>query len=528
MIGYNSREIFQDATYDVQTQQLNGPERSIETHVYRNGKIVSTVRSDIGGNAPVDSLEGHMSRQHEEVCGKVREGTYELVFLWISRGIIAFESLDYLQALECFESVLTIEETHAEANAYLDKIQSSLKKDPSSRRRVLQGYERQIEALESSHRILEAGRKRAILARICHGPPSSKPRDAGKREAVRRRFPHFPLLENSLARIRKSLVPIIRESLLPAMKKKLPRRIREDWIAALRHNLVPRIRDTLLPKIRAELLPKIRENLLSKYVLVTLSTVLLMILSGLIAADFQVKLDPAYHASLGKEYLEDNRISQARNLFYGILRQEPTSREALEGFWATFSRQGGYQEAGDMLAELLVEGRDPAPQIDFYLAEAYRLSSRCAEAIPHYERALAQGFPELPCAIGKGLCLLERQSIDAAIELWEGLLERGTDDFRVDYCLGRAYQANGRLGRASVHYSRALQKQPEASPIYRALGECLYGMHQEKRAEALWEKAALLESAGNREAAGHPPGPMGSDKSGPGPAAGRRFPFPLI
>ena len=139
MLGYNSRENYQDATYDVQTQQLNSPERSIETHVYRNGKIVSTVRTYYSEDAPVDSLEERMSQQHEETCGKVREGTYELVFLWISRGIIAFESQDYLQALECFESVLSMEETHPEANTYLDKIQDSLKKDATSRRKVLEG-----------------------------------------------------------------------------------------------------------------------------------------------------------------------------------------------------------------------------------------------------------------------------------------------------------------------------------------------------------------------------------------------------
>jgi tetratricopeptide (TPR) repeat protein len=522
MIGYNSRETFQDATYDVQTQQLNSPERSIETHVYRNGKIVATVQCYTAADAPIASIEERMSQQHEEICGKVREGTYELVFLWISRGIIAFESQDYLQALECFESVLAIEETHAEANAYLEKIQTSLKKDAHCRRRVLEGYQKQIEALESSGRIMEASRKKAILTRICKTPPPSdrgpaRKNPARKNPAERRRPTYISFLENSLGSIRDTLLPWIKEELLPAIREGVLRRIREEWI--------PGIKETLGPKIRDTLLPKIRENLFSKYVLVTSSAVLLTILSGLIAADFQIKLDPAYHSSLGKEYLEGNRITQARNLFYGLLRQDPGTQEALDGFWQTFSKDGDYQKAGAML-KALVEDQDSSPQIYFYLAEASRLSSRHTEAIPYYEEAVVRGFPEVPCKIGMGLCLVEQQNVTAAIDLWEGLLERGSDDYRVEYCLGTAYRVNGRLGRASVHYSRALQKRPESGPIYRALGDCLHGLHQQDKAEGLWKKAASLESA------------VGTGKRCPGlrqPAEGSPrasldncFPFPLI
>ncbi len=525
MIGYNSRETVQDATYDVQTQELNNPERSIETHVYRNGKIVATVRFDAPEDAGPDSLEEKMSQQHEEVCGKVREGTYELVFLWISRGIIAFESQDHFQALECFESVLAMEETHAEANAYLDKIQASLKQDAHGRRRVLEGYEKQIEALESSGRIMEASRKRAILNRICKAPQSSDQGPAVKKRAAEDRPAHVVRLKNSLSglwvdllpRLKQGMLPYIREELFPKIKQGIPSGISAEWLGRFKESLLPKIRDTLLPKIR--------ENLFSKYVLVTFSTLLLTVLSGLIAADFQVKLDPAYHASLGKEYLEGNRISQARNLFYGVLRQNPESGEALDGFWQTFRKEGDFQKAGEML-EALLEADDSHPQLRFRLAEARRLSSRYAEAIPHYEEAVRRGFAEVPCKIGIGLCLVEQQNVAGAIDLWEDLIQRGSDDYRVDYCLGTAYQASGRLGRASVHYSRALQKRPESSRIYRALGDCLYGLHQQEKAEGLWKKAASLEAAAG--AAERCPGPQGSAEDSTQGSLGRCFPFPLI
>jgi tetratricopeptide (TPR) repeat protein len=493
--------------------------------VYRNGKIVATVQCYISIDAPIDSIEERMSQQHEEICGKVREGTYELVFLWISRGIIAFESQDYLQALESFESVLAIEETHAEANAYLEKIQISLKEDADSKRRVLEGYQKQIEDLEASGRIMEASRKKAILTRICRMPPTRDQKPAARKQAKGRRRkraevrrPTYILfLENAAGYIRDTLLPRIREEILPAIREGVSGRITREWLPGVKKTLVPKIRDTWIPKIR--------ENLSSRYVLVTFSALLLTILSGLIAADFQIKLDPAYHASLGKEYLEGNRIHQARNLFYGILRQDPGSREALDGFWQTFNKDGDYQRAGEML-KALVENQDSSPHIYFYLAEANRLSSRHAEAIPYYEEAVGGGFPEVPCKIGMGLCLVEQQRVAAAIDLWEGLLQRGSDDYRVEYCLGTAYQANGRLGRASVHYSRALQKRPESGPIYRALGDCLHGLHQKEKAEGLWKKAARLESSVGAGAR-CPGSPEPADGS-PGASPGNCFPFPLI
>jgi tetratricopeptide (TPR) repeat protein len=517
MIGYNSRETFQDATYDVQTQQLSSPERSIETHVYRNGKIVATVCSVTAEDAPIEALEERMSQQHEEICGKVREGTYELVFLWISRGIIAFESEDYLQALECFESVLAMEETHAEANTYLGKIQDSLKKNAPSRRRVLEGYQRQIEELESSNRIMEASRKRAILTRICETPPPKDPAIATKRQPNAEPMPRRSFLENPLARFREHLLPSLREGRLADVAKELLVMLREYLFLPIQQILLPKIRDTVLPKVRG--------NLYSKYVLVTLATLLLTILSGLIAADFQVKLDPAYHASLGQEYLEGNRISPARNLFYGILRQDPASLEAIDGLWKTFEKEGDYHRAADMLAAL-VENHESAPQIHFYLAEAFRLTSRYAEAVPQYEKSMERGFSEVSCKIGIGLCLAEQENLQAAIDLWEELVQNGSEDYRVDYCLGRAYQASGRLGRASVHYSRALQKRPDASPIYRALGDCLYGLHQQEKAEGLWNKAASLDATVGTERP-CPEGRRSVDGSS-NASAGNCFPFPLI
>jgi tetratricopeptide (TPR) repeat protein len=263
---------------------------------------------------------------------------------------------------------------------------------------------------------------------------------------------------------------------------------------------------------------------------VTFSSVVLIVLSGLIAADFPIQLDPDYHASLGTSYLEKGRISPARNLFYGILKQDPTSEVALAGFWETFRKEENFLRAGEMLGTL-VENQDASPQVYFHLAEAYRMSSHCAEALQYYEKSVERGYAEVPSKIGMGLCLVEQQREAAAINLWEDLLQRGFKDYRIEYCLGNAYQASGRLGRASVHYSRALKDRPQSGTIYRALGHCLYGLHQREKAQALWEKAASLEP---ERTGGRPcPSPEDPDidNTANPPSLGklhRCFPFPLI
>lgn len=469
-----------------------------------------------------------MSQQHEEICSKVREGTYELVFLWISRGIIAFESSDYVQALECFESVLAIDETHAEVNAYLDKIRASLEKDAPLRRKVLEGYQKQIEALEQSGRIMEAGRKRSVMTRIGKVRRSPDPAPRKRKEAYTGRPPIFDFVEEFLDFTRGTLIPAVADRLPARLRERLVPKIREDWIRWVKEELVPKLKEDWLPRFLNTVLPQLRETLFSRYALVTSSAVILLVMSGLIAADFQIELDPGYHVSLGKEYLAGNRIGTARNIFYGILRQDPASREALEGFWETFSREGDYPKAGEML-QSLVEDQDSPPQVYFYLAEAKRLSCRCEQALPFYREAVAKGYPEVPSKIAMGLCLVDQQNPAAAIDLWEDLLQRGLADYRVEYCLGTAYQARGRLGRASVHYSKALQARPESGPIYRALGLCLHGMHQQERAEQLWEKAASLASEGSvpEPCPGYPEIDEGSEQ-----ASLRRlnvcFPFPLI
>jgi len=71
MLGQNSREIFQNETYDVQTQELGDQEKSIETRVYRNGKVLSSVLNPCPPEAEVSTLQEMISEQHENICKKV-------------------------------------------------------------------------------------------------------------------------------------------------------------------------------------------------------------------------------------------------------------------------------------------------------------------------------------------------------------------------------------------------------------------------------------------------------------------------
>lgn len=449
MLGFNSREQVQDATYDIQTQRAADSEGDIETLVYRNGKVLATVRADGPEDDSLSSMQAAMNEHHDAVCGKVREGSYELVFLWLSRGIIAFESADYLQALESFESVLSVEETHGEANAYLDRIRGRLEEDAESRDRVAEAYRKQIETLEQTGRSLETARKKAVLQRIQQAP--RKPQSPG------------PADDDE---------PV---SAPPARQR--------------RH----------LPRLAV----------------IASVTLVLLVSIGLIAVGSIGRNDPDRLLARGRASLEEDRPGDAREAFLRVLQQRPDSAEALTGLWETFRTQGDFGEAARVLAGQVRPEGTPG-RVYLLLAEAHRRASQTEEALRNYRTALQHGIDEPASRLGLGLCLLEQGDPEAAIKLWEESEAQGTDDYRFDFGLGMAYQAAGRLGRASFYFSRALKQQPGSATIYRALGSCLQGMHQEDQARKLWARAAELD--GNST-----DGPPAEADSAP-----TRFPFSLL
>ena len=151
---------------------------------------------------------------------------------------------------------------------------------------------------------------------------------------------------------------------------------------------------------------------------VAISGLLLILFTGVMLADEQLTLDPQYQVALGKVYLERDRTLLARNVLSRVLMQHPYSEEAFLGFWETFERRGDYQAATQAL-ERFLGSEHPPPLSIFYLAEAYRLSSKFQAATDCYRKALAQGFPEQACRIGLYLCLIGQQSVSGVVGLLE-------------------------------------------------------------------------------------------------------------
>ncbi len=482
MIGQNSKESYQGATYDIQTQHVS-EQNLVETRIYRNGKILATVGLECPEDTPTASLEETVNSQHEEIRGKIREGSYALIFLWISRGIIAFESQEYLQSLECFESVMAIDETHEEANEYLNKIQGCLEEDEQSRQEVIQAYQEQKETLVRSGRNLEAGRKDAFLARLC---PGASPSSSGSENKARKTDSSSPPSSGNGTK------SFLRAGPLFAGFKS----------------------------------GKLNRALWPKQMVISLACLLLIMSSGLILTDIQIKLDPEYHQRLAQEYMNEGKTLPARSIYCRLLHQNPGSEDALAGWWETFRKMGDYAEAISPLEELLKEQTSPL-MAGFTLAEAYRLTLRCSDAAAKYREVLQNGWPETSCKIGIGLCLLNQQKGQEAIKLWKQLQKKGENDYRIDYCLGMAYQNDDRLGRASYFFSQALKKQPQSAYIYRALGDCLHGMHQEAKARKLWEKADQL-LAGTDDYTGCFNSVLSGTESGTGTPLPNCLPFHLI
>ncbi len=432
MIGFNSRESYQDAAFDIQTQELAG-ERMLETRIYRNGKILARVQRPYGDTVAVSELRERMSGQHEETCGKVRDGNYALIFLWVSRGIIHLEAGEYASALDCFESVLALDGNNTEVESQLNEMALRLQEDRATGRAVEEELARQVAELAGSGRELEADRKRNL----------------GKRLGFRLTSPSAPEGSRTARWLRRfRTIPASLRIHLPAASPARP-------------------------------------------LLVGASFLFLALCVGLIQADTQVRLSPQFHGRVAAEYLQENRLLAARHLYAKLLLQNPGSEEALSGFWSSFHRHGDHPSAIPTLEEA-VKTEQPSAWALFCLAEAYRSGSRCSDAVPFYREAVRRGIPEAEGMIGWGLCLLEQGGTDAAIRLWEPLLDQGQEDFRIDMCLGHAYQQQGMPGRASMHFSSALQKNPAFPLAYTSLAGSLEAMHQHREAENLRKRAEGL------------------------------------
>jgi tetratricopeptide (TPR) repeat protein len=483
MLGINSRETVQDATYDIQTQDL-GPERSIvETQVYRNGKILGTLQSPYEKPDSLDQLHEVLKAQHERICTRVREGTYELLFLWLSRALLALEEENPQEALECLESVLAVEETHSEALSLLEKIRSRAACDPSFRSAVETRYRQQIRALEDAGRSLEVRRKQWILQRL--GIASE---DGFQKQGLNVSDGVRWLVVGRQAALKRGRAVLLR--------------VRE----ALRQAWQP------LSGGRAVLRPRFRS---ARYATVALAGGILACCFSLVTLDRSESGGIEEARKLARDCLDRNETAKARDLLSRRLEwEQPIETETLRLLWATFDRLGDYEKAVPLLSKLQ-DKRPSSPFVALYLAEAYLRLGRHEDAIEQYRRAGERNAPEIPCTIGTALCLLGRGEPAAAAELLEPLAGQGLEDYRLSYCLGLAYQQQNRPGRASVHFAQALRLKPDSPIIYRSLAACLMDLHQETEARRLLEEAKRLESNSD---------PVTASLS----LAGPEFPFPLI
>ncbi len=463
MLGINSREIVQDATYDIQTQDLGQERAVVETQVYRNGKILGTLRSPYEKPASLDRLHEVLKGQHERILRRVREGTYELLFLWLSRALLALEEENAQEALECLESVLAVEETHAEALSLIEKIRARAVSDPDFRTAVETRYRQQIRALEDAGRSLEARRKQWILQKLGIAAAADLVKHGAEDRPGRTRWPaarHEDALRQGRALLLRA--------------RQLPRRA---WVG------LAGACEALRPRSQS-----------ARYASVALAACVLACCFSLVTLNRSGSGEAEDARDLAQALLDRNETERARDLLFQSLdSQQHVETRTLRLFWSTFDRLGDYEKAVPLLSRLQ-EKHPSSPFVALYLAEAYLRAGRHEEAIEQYRRAKERNAPEVLCAIGTALCLLGRGEPERAVSVLEPLAEQGHQDYRLSYCLGLAYQQQKRPGRASVHFAQALRLQPDSPVIYNNLAACLMDLHQEAEAQRLLEQAKRLQT----------------------------------
>lgn len=121
------------------------------------------------------------------------------------------------------------------------------------------------------------------------------------------------------------------------------------------------------------------------------------------------------------------------------------------------------------------EGGQSLARIHEEMARLHLKLDHVEAADLHYQRAVAEDPAHLPARLGLAEVHLMRERYDEAIELVEALEERldefssATDRGRLMSCLGRAYSATKKVGKAAEAFKRALEHDPSNAAAREAL-----------------------------------------------------------
>jgi len=133
------------------------------------------------------------------------------------------------------------------------------------------------------------------------------------------------------------------------------------------------------------------------------------------------------------------------------------------------------------------------PAAHLHLARAFGARGDFAQAMPHYEQALALEPDNVEARVSFGAALFAQRRVSEAIQNYERTLALEPDFPLAHYNLGTALAAQGRLPEAIVHLERAVQLKPDFSEAHLNLGNALELQSRTNEAIQHFEAAVRLK-----------------------------------
>lgn len=195
--------------------------------------------------------------------------------------------------------------------------------------------------------------------------------------------------------------------------------------------------------------------------------------------------------AIAQQHRQAGRLTQAAALCQHILNQQPHHAGALVLVAQIANQVGRYAEAAACYRRVLEQR--PDPELYNELGNVLQRDRRFAEAIPHYETAIALQPETAYFYSNLGAALQQLGRYQASVNCYHRAIARHPDYADAYYNLGNLYRSQRHFIAAIHAYSHALALRPHHVDAYNNLGLCFYDQAQPQAAIQAYRQAIALQ-----------------------------------
>ncbi|MCI8518567.1 MAG: tetratricopeptide repeat protein [Hungatella sp.] len=194
--------------------------------------------------------------------------------------------------------------------------------------------------------------------------------------------------------------------------------------------------------------------------------------------------------------LDLEEYEQVREEAGNLIRQGYQAAQVLYDYAKALRELECYDEAEEVLKKLYAQTDGSDMVCEEYAFLCYD-GDRTEEALRWVEEALEKR-DTLRRQYLKGSCLHDLKRYEEEIRVYRYMMEKGADDYYIDYRMGRAVEESGDFPEAEIYFRRSLEKSSESVLAWDGLGDVLQKQGKWQEAVEAYEQGAergYLQSA---------------------------------